>query len=611
MSMRIIRILLAAVLATISVCSLAETETDRLTQWLDAQYESELQRSPLTLAIYGRKEQYDRVDDMSVAAQIEWLDWLEGSARDMARQFDYDKLTAQGKISYDFWKFRAASGSAQRPFLYHAYIFSQFHGLQSYPIQFLLNYHAVDTRADMLAYIQRVAGFSRALDQSLATVQKAAEMGIRPPRFAYQYVLKESREIISGFPFEEDGGESAVWRDGRTKIESLHTKGLIDQAEATALEAQLQQMLESRMLPAYQRLIAWHEADIKNTSEEALGASSLPDGASYYRERLRYYTHSDMSPDEVHQLGLDEVARIHAEMEKIREEIGFEGSLQDLFQFVREDERFYYPDTDAGREAYLAHTRELLAAMNTRLPEYFGLLPKTPLVVKRVEAYREQDGAAQFYQRGTADGSRPGVYYVHLSDMSAYNTTDLETTAYHEGSPGHHMQISIASTLTDVPKFRTKVSYSAYTEGWALYAELLAREMGGFQDPYNDFGRLVAEIWRAIRLVVDSGLHAKGWSEEQAVNYMLENSAIPEAAVRSEIRRYLVAPGQAVSYKAGMLKIQELRALAESRLGEQFDIRGFHDAVLGGGAVPLPILERAIESWIESRSAGSKRASLD
>jgi len=583
-----------------------ESETRRLNTWLDEQYESELQRSPLFLTILGRKEQYDLVDDFSLATRIERLDWLESSAADMARRFEYTALTPQGKNSYDFWAFRAEIDGAGRPYLRHAYVFDQSSGWHRFPVEFLLAYHVVDNEDDMAAYIERVRGFSRALDQLLAKAQAAADLGIRPPRFAYETVLEEVRAIITGHPFDDSDGESPIWRDGASKIAALSSNAGIDAVAAAALRARLERALLNEMLPAYRRLIAWQEQDMVNAPDPARGVSSLPDGLDYYQERLRYFTHSEMTADEVHKLGLREVGRIQAEMKQIVQDLGFDGSLQEFFRFVREDSRFYFPQSDEGREAYLTQTRELLKTMDARLPDYFGLLPKSELIVKRVEAYREQDGAAQSYQVGTADGTRPGVYYVHLSDMSAYNKVDLETTAYHEGSPGHHMQLSIAKELTGIPRFRTDIGYSAYAEGWGLYAEKLAKEMGAFEDPYNDFGRLVAEILRAIRLVVDSGLHAKGWSEMQAVNYMLENSAIPEGAVRSEIRRYLVMPGQATSYKAGMLKIQELRADAQARLGEDFDIRGFHDTVLGGGAVPLPILERAVDDWIESQSAAAR-----
>lgn len=253
---------------------------------------------------------------------------------------------------------------------------------------------------------------------------------------------------------------------------------------------------------------------------------------------------------------------------------------------------------------YIEQSKKHLDFINERLPEYFGILPKAPLEVRRVEPFREQDGAAQHYRPGTPDGSRPGIYYAHLSDMRAMPIPVLEAIAYHEGNPGHHMQVSIAQELAGVPRFRSQGGFiSAFGEGWALYSELLAKEMGAYEDPYSDFGRLTNEMWRAIRLVVDTGIHSKGWSEQQAVDYFLENSPMPETTVRSEVRRYFVLPGQATSYKIGMIRIQELRAMAERELGEDFDIRGFHDTVLGGGAVPLNILEQRVNRWVNSQKS--------
>ena len=291
-------------------------------------------------------------------------------------------------------------------------------------------------------------------------------------------------------------------------------------------------------------------------------------------------------------------------MEAIRKEVGFQGDLQAFFAELRDkkdDARYYFPDTDAGREAYIKESTAAIDKIKAVLPKYFGLLPKADLVVKRVEPFREQAGAAQHYFPSTPDGSRPGVYYAHLSDMKAMPKSELEVIAYHEGLPGHHMQIAIAQELEGIPTFRRQVGVTAYSEGWGLYSEWLAREMPGtYQDPYSRFGRLGSEIWRAIRLVVDTGLHAKGWSEEQAVQYFLANSATTEPQARSEIRRYMVLPGQATSYKIGMLKIQELRRKAEAALGSRFDIRAFHDTILGGGAMPLTILEARVDRWIAS-----------
>jgi len=278
-------------------------------------------------------------------------------------------------------------------------------------------------------------------------------------------------------------------------------------------------------------------------------------------------------------------------MEAIKAQVGFTGTLDEFFVFVREDDQFYFSNDDAGAQQYVdtaaAHIEELV-------------LPKAELEVRRVEPFRERPGAAQHYRAGTPDGSRPGIYYAHLSDMRAMSIPSLEVIAYHEGLPGHHMQISIAQELEGVPTFRTQARFTAYSEGWGLYSELLAKEMGAYADPYSDFGRLTTEIWRAIRLVVDTGMHAKGWSEEEARQYFYDNSPIPEGAVKSEVRRYLVNPGQATAYKIGMLKIIDLRTQAEAELGGKFDIRAFHDTVLGGGAVPLHIMERRVDQWIAS-----------
>jgi uncharacterized protein (DUF885 family) len=333
------------------------------------------------------------------------------------------------------------------------------------------------------------------------------------------------------------------------------------------------------------------------------GVGALPDGAAWYNAALSLQTTTDMTADQIHELGLAEVKRIRAEMEAVKIKAGFKGSLQNFFKFMRSDKRFYYPNTNAGREAYLARARTDLAAMKAKIPEYFGILPKADLEVKRVEAFREVAGGAQHYQAGTPDGSRAGIFYVHLSEMKANPTYQLANIAFHEGLPGHHMQISIAQELTGLPKFRTQYDYTAYVEGWALYSEALSREMGFQSDPYDDFGRLSGEMWRAIRLVLDTGIHSKGWSEEQSVKYFMDNSAQPESAIRSEVRRYFTYPGQATCYKIGMITIQRLRDEARTALGDKFDYRKFHDVVLGGGALPLPVLQARVHRWIEREKA--------
>lgn len=574
-------------------------ESARLTEWLDERYEEQLQFSPLMLSFLGRKDLNDQIDDMSEAAEARQLAWQADSVEALKTAFDRASLDAESKTSYDLWIYQYQQAKAAEPYRRHGYIFEQMGGSQSRLPNFLLNFHKVDNAADMEAYIARIGGISRAIGQLLERARVAAGEGIRPPRFAYEGASEQSTRLITGAPFSE-GEDSPLWASAKGHIAALLEAGEIDQAQADQLTADAREALETQFLPAYEALIAWLKDDVENTSAEPQGAGSLPDGEAYYDQRLANTTTTDLSAQEIHDIGLAEVARIRGEMEAIKEQVGFEGSLQDFFAFIREDEQFYYPNTDEGRQAYLDDSTAFLDNIGEKLPEYFGLLPKADLVVKRVESFREEPGGAQHYFPGTPDGSRPGIYYAHLSDMNAYSKVDMETVAYHEGNPGHHMQISIAQELEGLPQFRTQARFTVYSEGWGLYAEKLAGEMGAYENPYNRFGNLTAEIWRAIRLVVDTGLHAKGWSEEQAVQYFLDNSAIPETAVRSEVRRYLTWPGQATAYKIGMLKILELRADAEEQLGEDFDIRGFHDTVLGGGALPVPVLEKRVADWVEA-----------
>lgn len=576
------------------------SEDSKLTLWLDARYEETLQASPMDLTALGRKERYNEIDDFSVNSFLDHLQWLERSVAELKGTIDYNKLSPAGQTSYDLWLYSYERMLKKKPFLVHDYVFHQMSGFQSSLPNFLINYHKVETPKDMRDYIERIAGVSRAVRQVLLRAQMAANDGIRPPAFAYDFAIEQAEKLISGAPFT-DGDDAALMKDARSKIQSLLKADKINAAEASELMAQTEHVLKTDFKPTYDVLIAWLKQDSRKATQAPLGVSELPDGQAYYDYRLNLMTTTDMTADEIHQIGLQEVARIKAEMMAVKERVGFEGTLQKFFAFVRDDDQFYYPNTDEGREAYLNKTREFLDFVNAKLPDYFGILPKAPLEVRRVEAFREQDGAPQHYRAGSPDGSRPGVFYTHMSDMSANSTTDMETVAYHEANPGHHMQISIAQELKGIPKFRTQMRFTVYSEGWGLYAEKLALEMGAYQDPYNLMGHLTAEIWRAMRLVVDTGIHAKSWSLEQAVEYFLENSPIPETTTRAEIMRYFVLPAQATSYKIGMIKIQELREKARKELGDKFDIRGFHDTMLNGGAVPLSILEKRLNAWIETQ----------
>ncbi len=573
-----------------------------LNAWLDAEYEEDLLTSPIALTFQGRKEHYGEIDQYNDAETDRKLAWLRASVDEMKKTFDPAKLNEEAHTSFDLWAKQLDYLEKSAQFRRAPYIFVK-DGPHVFLPNFIISFHAVADKSDMAAYISRLGAISRALDQVIESAKLAAVEGNHAPRFAYDQSIQEARNVITGAPFGA-GPDSPLWADAKQEIATLLKDGKVTADEAKALQADAEKALKDSVKPVYERIIAWLEADRPNTAEQAQGAGTLmKDGAAFYNTSLELQTTTPLTAAEIHDIGLKEVARIHGEMEKIKEQVGFKGTLQEFFTFMRTDKQFQLPNNDAGRAQYIKMSEDYLGAMKAKLPEYFGILPKADLVVKRVEAFREEPGGAQHYFPSTPDGSRPGVFYAHLSDMTSMPTYTLEAIAYHEGLPGHHMQIAIAQELTGIPKFRTQYGSTAYQEGWGLYSETLAKDMGFYKDPYSDFGRLGAEIWRAIRLVVDTGIHSKGWSEEQAVKYFLDNGPTPEGAVRSEVRRYIVWPGQATAYKIGMLKILELRSLAQTELGDKFSYAGFHDTVLGGGALPLPVLEARVKRWIDTVKA--------
>ncbi len=578
------------------------SETDRLNSWFEGRYEEELQFSPIEMTFLGRKDRYSEIDDFSEAAEDAFFAWQKSTVDTLKQEFDYHALSEEAQLSYDLWVYRYTIAERGRPFRNHDYIFEQMNGFHSFLPTFLMGFHAVDNADDMQAYVQRINGIAKAINVLVERAKKAASNGIRPPRFAYETVITESKSLVTGVPFDEIETPSPIWVDVQTKLEALASEGHITPEQSVSLINDAEAALTNAFKPAYDGLIAFIQADMQHTTELSQGVSALPNGEAYYSYLLERMTTTKLTPDEIHALGLSEVTRLRGEMEKVREQVGFKGDLHAFFALIRDsidDNRFYYPDTGAGRQAYIDDAITAIENIKSSLPDYFGILPKAGLEVKRVEAFREQPGAAQHYYSGTPDGSRPGIYYAHLSDMTAMPKNQLEVIAYHEGLPGHHMQISIAQELQGIPTFRRQVGFTAYAEGWALYAEFLATEIPDtYIDPYSEFGRLSSEIWRAIRLVVDTGMHVKGWSEEQAVNYFAQNSPEPMPSIRSEVRRYLVIAGQATSYKVGMLDILRLREKSKHAFGEAFDIREFHDTILGGGSLPLGLLERRVDQWI-------------
>lgn len=548
-----------------------------------------LAASPQGKAYRGiRDADYGKWNDPSDASAVADFERGQKALATMKARFDPVRLSGEDRLSYRLFEYQAERAARAQPFRRNEYIFDQMNGAQSQMPAFLINIHRVANTSDAEAYVTRLQGIGPRMDGLIAEAKSRADIGVMPPKWVYPFVLDDARNVIKGAPFD-NGAPSTLLADLTKKVEALDIPAA-DKAEL--IEGGRQALLTS-VKPAYERLIAEMERQqaIAPTDD---GIWRLKDGAAYYAERLANYTTTELSADEVHQIGLDNVARIHGEMRKIMQTVGFTGTLQEFFAFVRTDDRFYFKT----REEYLATVDGKLKAMQAKLPEYFNTLPKAPLTVKAVEAFREKSAGKAFYQSPAPDGSRPGTYYVNLYNLKDMASTELEALAYHEGLPGHHLQRAVQTELGDLPPFRRFGGVTAYTEGWGLYSEELGKDMGFYVDPYSDFGRLGMELWRACRLVVDTGIHHKKWSREQAITYLTENTPNPEGDISKAIERYVVYPGQATAYMIGKLKIMELRSRAQKALGSKFRYGRFHDAVLKSGPVPLTVLEERIDAWI-------------
>ncbi|MGB2177814.1 MAG: DUF885 domain-containing protein, partial [Hyphomonas sp.] len=469
---------------------------------------------------------------------------------------------------------------------------------------FLINQHQITSKSDAEAYISRLNGVPAYMEQNLENARIALADGIQPPAFVYKYVLSDAQGVITGAPFDDSGEDSPLMGDFRKKVTGLVDAGTISQEEADELLDQATDALTNSVGPAYEAAIAELGEQAKTASTDD-GAWKLPDGDAYYASRLANYTTTDMTAEEIHNLGLAEVARIQDEMRGIMKQVGFEGTLKEFFDFTRTDPQFFKPNTPEGKAEYLDEATTWIDQMREDLPTVFNTFPKADMIVKAVEPFREKSAGKAFYSRPAPDGSRPGTYYANLYRMQDMPTYQMQALAFHEGIPGHHMQIAIAQELTGVPKFRKYGGFTAFVEGWGLYSEYLPKEMGYYSDPYDDFGRLAMEIWRAARLVVDTGIHDQHWTREQAIQYLMDNTPNPEGDCRKAIERYIVMPGQATAYKIGMNKIIALREKTKAELGDKFDIREFHDVVLKDGAVPLNILEENVDKWIADTKAGN------
>jgi uncharacterized protein (DUF885 family) len=588
-----------AIAQTAAAAPVASAEVDQnaaIMAFFDEYDAQQLARSPLGKSYRGIKDSdYGKWDDGSDAAEARNYEAERSALKEMRARFDPAKLSPENQLSYRLFEKRAARSEGAYKYNDYGYIFDQMNGAQSQIPAFLINIHRIDTKSDARAYVNRLYGIGPAMTDAVGQAKTRAAKGIMPPKWVYPYVIADSRNVITGAPF--DGGPDApLFADFKAKVGKLK----ITQIEKDILIADAAQALTNAVKPAYEALIAEMTAQEKVAGTDD-GVWRFPDGAGYYAERLANYTTTNMTPDQIHNLGLAQVARIHKEMGVVQRKMGVKGDLQAFFKYMRTEPKFYAPETEEGRALYLSETQKAQDAITPLLAQWFGILPKAPLVVKPVEAFREKSAGKAFYQRPAPDGSRPGTYYANLYKMADMPLTEVEALFYHEGVPGHHLQLAIQTELKDVPAFRQFGGVTAYSEGWGLYSEKLAKDMGLYTDPARDFGRLQLELHRAIRLVVDSGLHHKRWTREQAITYVEDNSADAPGGIVKAIERYIIYPGQATAYMVGRLKISELRGKAQKALGKKFDIRGFHDTVLKSGPVPLDVLEEQVDAWIASR----------
>ncbi|GAA5441925.1 hypothetical protein Misp06_00086 [Microbulbifer sp. NBRC 101763] len=570
----------------------------QVNQMFEDFFQEHLSRSPEFKTFLGKKEDYDKWDDLSPEFAKETL---EIDKRQLAElnKIDPSNLDEATRLSLRLAKRNLEQDIEGYKWRNHSYPVNQMYATHTSAASLLISQHRIDDVSDAEAYIARLNAMPKYFSQLEEKLKANAEAGTIVPKFVFPYVISDSQNLINGAPFNGDK-DSPLFADFKGKVEKLD----IGKEQKQALIDKASTALKESTGPAYEKLIGYlQELEKKATTDD--GAWKLADGEDFYKFRLGVYTTTDMTADEIHQTGLKEVARIHDEMREIMRKVKFEGNLQEFFEFMRTDKQFYYPTTEEGKAEYLEKATAIIDTMKGRLDELFITKPKAELDVRAVEPFREKSAGKAFYQRPAPDGSRPGIYYANLYNMSDMPTYQMEALAYHEGIPGHHMQLSIAQELQDIPKFRKYGGYTAYTEGWGLYSELVPKELGFYEDPYSDFGRLAMELWRAGRLVVDTGLHAKKWTREQAIDYLVENTPNPKGDVVKAIERYIVMPGQATAYKIGMLKIVELREKSKAELGDKFDVRGFHDTILANGAVPLDVLEELVNEWVAQVKANS------
>jgi uncharacterized protein (DUF885 family) len=549
----------------------------------DREWERDLQDNPLLASYRGDTRYDDRWPDISPAAQnarnaadAKLLVTLDGIPR--------DQLSPAEQLNYDLFRYDYEDRKAAAAFHPEYYEIRARDGPQSLnetaevmPFQTVANYET---------WLRRMATMPAYLDQFAGLLRRGATEKRTQPRVIMDRVLPQLAMQTPDKP--ED---SPFYEHFRSFPDSIPA------AERERLSAEARKVITESVIPAYRRFTAVFRDEYLPACRETAGIWDTPDGRAYYANRARFHTTTSLTPEEIHKIGLSEVARNRSEMQKVMDEVGFKGTLNEFFDHLRTDPQFYYKTGDELYRAYATITK----VIDPELPRLFGKLYRTPFGLRPIPDTSAPNTTTAYYQGPSIDGTRPGYYYVNLYKPEVRPKYEMEVLTAHEASPGHHLQIALAQEQTDLPKFRRFSGFTAYIEGWALYSERLGYDLGLYKDPYSRFGQLTYDQWRAVRLVVDTGMHQMGWTRQQAIGYFMANAAKTETDIVNEIDRYIAWPGQALAYKIGQLKILELRERAQGALGDRFDIRAFHDTILATGAVPLEILERTVDDWIEAQ----------
>ncbi len=555
----------------------AQSDSARLHALFEADWERGLAESPERSTYLGDRRYNDRWTDQSLEA-IARREARLPLALEVLEQIDRDALSPADQLNYDLFGYQRARQVEGSRFPSELMPINQMGGIQQGIPQLLavMPKATVEDYDDILA---RLEGIPRLVDQTIVLMEVGLERGITPPQITLRDVPQQVANLLTDDPLQ-----SPVLRPFRTTPD--------EELQQRAIAIYVEQVR-----PALERLRDFLRDEYLPGAVTSIGRSDLPDGSVWYAYAVGQYTTTDLDPEAIHQMGLAEVRRIRSQMDSIIEVTGFEGDFAEFAEFLRSDPRFFH----TSAEALLAAYRDIAKRVDPQLPQLFGTLPRMPYGVIPIPSYAEKSQTTAYYQSGSHEAGRPGYFYANTYDLSSRPTWEMEALTIHEAVPGHHLQISLAHELEGVPKFRRFGGYTAFVEGWALYSESLGEEMGFYQDPYSKFGQLTYEIWRAIRLVIDTGMHALGWSRQDAMDFFEANSPKAEHDIVVEVDRYIVWPGQALAYKIGELKIKELRALAETQLGDRFDIRAFHDEVLGQGALPLDLLQARMEQWVVVR----------